>query len=419
MPLLKLPVLQHRFSMPHTLAAATIFALTMHGATVFAANPGSREASTAAVLVLDASGSMWGQLEGGESKIATARAVMKDFFAQRDAATPLSVIAYGHRRRGDCADIEIIAPTGIHDAAVLSRKLSELNPRGMTPIADSLRLAASQIPASAERADIILVTDGLETCEADPCAVAEELAQAGVAIRAHVVGFGLTKQEATALSCVTKKTGGLLLRPQSGAELAAALKQIEAAAPVAPAPKAFFDIGPKAEAGHTYRISYQGSARNIDFAGFTPRGEGRPESGPSFGPIGGGTNGTNPFTKRAPLEPGEYDLILEAADGSRIIARQPIEVVPASNRFDPIGTVRPGQRFTLTWHGPNQISERIVIAKPGAPVSTFEPDWGYTLSKNGQMGLRAPTQPGTYELRYLAANGRDILFSQQFAVGAP
>ena len=51
------------------------------------------------------------------------------------------------------------------------------------------------IPPTAESADIILVTDGLETCDADPCALAAQLAQEGIAIRAHVVGFGLTSQD--------------------------------------------------------------------------------------------------------------------------------------------------------------------------------------------------------------------------------
>src|SRR5690606_12544244 len=149
---------------------------------------------------------------------------------------------------------------------------NRINPRGMTPISESLRTAAGQIPPTAEEADIILVTDGLETCNADPCAVAAQLANEGIKIRAHVVGFGLTEQEADALACVPGQTGGQSLRPQSGAELTDALNQIAAAAPMPqPVQEAFFDIGPKAEAGHTYRISYTGTARPVDYAGFTRR----------------------------------------------------------------------------------------------------------------------------------------------------
>ena len=375
----------------------------------------------AAVLIFDASGSMWGQLPGGATKIEVARDVMGQFFATRDAAIPLGVIAYGHNRRGDCADIEVIASTGVQDAAALSQRLNGINPRGMTPITESLRLAARQIPPTAEEADIILVTDGLETCDADPCAVAAQLANEGITIRAHVVGFGLTEQEAQALSCVPDQTGGQLLRPQTGAELTAALNQIAAAEPApAPVQQAFFDIGPKAEAGHTYRISYQGTARNSDFAGFTPRGEGKPPSSASFGPIGGGTPANNPFSKRAPTEPGLYDLILFKNNGEGIVARQPIEVVAASNGFDPIGSVEPGSRVQVAFRGPEQTGERLVLARPDQPVSDFRSySWDFALHKNGIFRVRAPDEPGEYEVRYLNSAANEIMFSRRFGVGIP
>ena len=405
------------------LAAATLGALAItQAANAQSSSAQSGQSGKAAILILDASGSMWGQLEGGITKIEVARDVMGQFFATRDASIPLGVIAYGHNRRGDCSDIEIIARPGSQNPGALSQRLNRINPRGMTPISESLRIAAREIPPTAEEADIILVTDGLETCEADPCAVAAQLAQEGIKIRAHVVGFGLSEQEADALACVPDQTGGQLLRPQSGAELTDALNQIAAAEPM-PEPEpavqeAFFDIGPKAEAGHTYRISYKGTARPVDYAGFTRRGAAEPVVSPSYGVIGGGSTGNNPFTKQAPAEPGDYDLILYVA-GQGVIARQAIEVVPSSNGFDPIGSVEPDKRFPFTWRGPDQVQQRVVIARAGDPAGTYQGDWGYALHKNGRMGLKAPAEPGLYELRYLSANQKEILFSRTFGVGVP
>lgn len=377
----------------------------------------------AAVLIFDASGSMWGQLDGGVTRIEVAREVMGQFFATRDATIPLGVIAYGHNRRGDCADIEVIAETGVQDAGALSRRLDRINPRGMTPISESLRLAAAKIPPTAEEADIILVTDGLETCDADPCAAAAQLARDGVRIRAHVVGFGLTEQEADALACVPEQTGGQLLRPQSGAELTDALNRIATADPVPapePAEEAFFAVGPKAEAGYTYRISHRGTARSSDFAGFTRRGAGKPPSSASFGPIGGGSAADNPFFKRAPSEPGDYDLILFRNDGAGIVARQPIEVVAASNGFDPIGSVEPGSRFDVAFRGPEQVGERLVVARPDQPVSDFRSHgWDFALHRNGRFRVRAPAEPGAYELRYLDSAAGQVMFSRRFGVGIP
>ena len=376
----------------------------------------AQEAESASVLILDASGSMWGQLKGGTTKIEVAREVMSEYFRTRNAAEPLGVIAYGHRRRGDCADIEVIAPTGVQDAATLSSRVNQIRPNGMTPLTDAIRMARTQIPKTAERADIILVTDGLETCKADPCALAAELAAEGIEIRAHVVGFGLTEQEASALACIPEATGGLLLRPQTGQELSDALGQIAEAEPPPPT-EAFFNIGPKAEAGHTYKISYIGTAKVTDYAGFTKRGAPPPPVSGSYGVIGGGTTGSNPFSVTAPAEPGEYDLILTVPTRG-VIERQPIEVVPASNGFDVIGTVEPGKRFNFTWRGPDQVSQRIVIAKPEDPGKVYASSWGYALHKNGKMGLTAPAEPGIYELRYLSS-GYEIMFSRKFGVGVP
>lgn len=191
-------------------------------------------ADRVSVLVFDASGSMWNRVEGDLTRIEVARDVMAEYFGSRDGAVPLSVIAYGHNRRGDCGDIEVVAPMGQTAPTTLETRLRALMPRGMTPLTDSLALARDQIPPTAEGADIILVTDGLETCAGDPCALAASLAAEGIDIRAHVVGFGLTAAEVAALSCITDQTGGMLFQTNSGAELADALQQVSVVAPSLP-----------------------------------------------------------------------------------------------------------------------------------------------------------------------------------------
>ncbi|MFN3724564.1 MAG: vWA domain-containing protein [Paracoccaceae bacterium] len=386
-------------------------------------------AERVSVLVFDASGSMWNRVEGDLTRIEVARDVMGDYFGSRDGAVPLSVIAYGHNRRGDCGDIEVIAPMGQTAPGTLESRLRGLMPRGMTPLTDSLRMARGQIPQTAEAADIILVTDGLETCEGDPCALAAELAAEGIDIRAHVVGFGLTRVEVEALSCITEQTGGMLFQTNSGAELADALRQVSAVVPEPepqPAPKATparvaaFDIGAKAEAGFAYPISWTGAATFVDYMGFVPQGETNGAVSPSYGVIGGtGENPNNPATRTAPKEPGMYDLILVSMiDG--VIARQPVEVVPPSMGFEPIGSVEPGSRVRFAFRGPERLEERIVIAGVDQPVNEHQRhNWAYALHKNGATTLRVPTEPGEYEVRYLNRSRSEIMFSRRFGVGIP
>ncbi|WP_127105186.1 vWA domain-containing protein [Pararhodobacter zhoushanensis] len=383
-------------------------------------------AERVSVLVFDASGSMWNRVEGDQSRVEVARDVISDYFASRDAAVPLSVTAYGHNRRGDCRDIEIVAPMGQGTPADLERRLRGLMPRGMTPLTDSLALARDQIPPTAEAADIILVTDGLETCEGDPCALAATLAAEGIDIRAHVVGFGLSRVELEGLSCITEQTGGLMFDTNSGAELAEALRQVSTAEPIpapepepTPTPEAAFDIGDRAEAGFAYVIRWNGEATNVDYMGFVPQGESRASAGPAYGTIGGTSRQPhNPVRCTAPLEPGFYDLILRTArDG--VIARQAIEVVAPHMGFEAVGSVEPGSRVRFAFRGPERIEERIVIARPGDPLDAQIGDWDYALHKNGVITLTVPQEPGAYEIRYLARGRSEILFARGFGVGVP
>jgi hypothetical protein len=398
------------------LLGAASLALTL--ATAAAAN------DRVGVLVFDASGSMWSRIEGDRSRIEVARDVVGQYFTSRDRSIPLAVIAYGHNRRGDCRDIEVIAPMGSADDQALSDRLRRLTPRGMTPLTDSLRQARSQIPASAERADIILVTDGLETCNGDPCALAAQFAAEGIAIRAHVVGFGLTGAQVRALSCITEQTGGRLFETNSGAELADALREVSAppapaAPPPAPAREAAFDLGDSAEAGFTYAVRWRGDATNVDSIGFVPQGADGARSGPSYGVIGGSRERpSNPRRLQAPAEPGTYDLILRSANHG-VIARQSIRVVAPNMGFDAVGSVAPGARVTFVFRGPNRIGERVVIARPGDPPRTHAASWANAMASNGQRRLQVPQEAGEYEVRYLNAARSEVMFARRFGVGIP
>ena len=189
-------------------------------------------ADHASVIVFDASGSMWAQLEDGKSRIEIAREVIDDFATDRDAQVPIGVVAYGHNRRGDCGDIETVLPIGQYTGDELADTIRGLNPQGMTPLTDSMAMARAMLPPTAESADIILITDGLENCDGDPCALAAEFAAEGIDLRAHVVGFALEEEAVQTLACVPEQTGGQLFTTHSGSELAAALTEVADAEPV-------------------------------------------------------------------------------------------------------------------------------------------------------------------------------------------
>ena len=84
--------------------AALLFALS--GLAPIAAS-----AADDVMIVYDGSNSMWGQIEG-ISKIEIARDVMADLVETWPQSTNLGLLAYGHRRAGDCTDIEMMIAPG-------------------------------------------------------------------------------------------------------------------------------------------------------------------------------------------------------------------------------------------------------------------------------------------------------------------
>ena len=184
------------------------------------------------ILVLDGSGSMWGQIDG-VNKIVIARNVIADMLAEMSDDVSLGLTVYGHRERGACGDIEtIVAPApGTRDRIL--EAVNAINPRGRTPMTDSVVAAAQSLRHTEEAATVILVSDGIENCNPDPCAIAAELEATGVAFTAHVIGFDVASEpEARAqMQCIADTTGGQFLTADNASELSAALQQVVAAQP--------------------------------------------------------------------------------------------------------------------------------------------------------------------------------------------
>ena len=196
---------------------------------------GQAFAAERAIIVLDASGSMWGQING-KTKIEIARETLGGVLQSVPGDLELGLIAYGHRAKGKCDDIELIVPAGPGTAGQIAEAANRLNPKGKTPLAASVKQAAEALRYTEDKSTVILITDGLETCNADPCALATELENAGVDFTAHVVGFGLSEDEGRQVACLAENTGGKYIQAKDAGELGGALAQTVAEV-AAPAPE--------------------------------------------------------------------------------------------------------------------------------------------------------------------------------------
>ncbi len=191
--------------------------------------PAAAEEAPDLLLILDASGSMWGQIQG-ENKIVIARRVLKELIGELPEESELGLVAYGHRREGDCDDIETIAPLGPADKAALIASVEALNPKGKTPITKAVRAAFDGVRGRDAATTILLVSDGIETCGGDPCQTVRDAKAAGVEFVMHVVGFDVAKEDVSQLECAAQAGGGLYFDAENAEELSAALDQAVAAA---------------------------------------------------------------------------------------------------------------------------------------------------------------------------------------------
>ncbi len=194
----------------------------------FAANP-------AVLFVFDGSGSMWGQVDG-KTKIELAKKAMSGLIKDFPAGVDIGLVSYGHRREGDCSDIETLATLGSSKNSVISA-VQSINPKGKTPLTKAIRFAAKQLKGRDAPSSIVVVSDGKESCNADPCAAAKELTAAGVNLKIHVIGFDVKKDEAEQLQCIAKNGGGRYFAANNASELAESFAEVKKAVAEVKKPK--------------------------------------------------------------------------------------------------------------------------------------------------------------------------------------
>ncbi|MEM6782966.1 MAG: hypothetical protein AAF624_04430 [Bacteroidota bacterium] len=210
-----------------TLAPLAVLIGLWAGSTATAQTPAPATLDARAIyLIMDGSGSMWGELPDASRKVAVAKTVLQDFVAQDFGAADLALRVYGHRERRDCRDSELVVPLGSAETVVpqVEAFVQALSPLGMTPIAYSLRQALADLDGRA--GEIILITDGNETCDEDPCALVRAWREQDIDINVHIVGFGVEAQEQAALQCIAEAAGTEYRDAGSAAELAEELSQI-------------------------------------------------------------------------------------------------------------------------------------------------------------------------------------------------
>lgn len=215
--------------------------LSLFGASLLIQEPRTAQAQTAAgtqvnvEMIMDSSGSMAELTDNGEPRIDAAKRVLNQVIEAIPVDRPelnVGFRVFGHLgnneesgRAESCQSSDLTVPIeGVnHDA--LREQVANYAPVGWTPIGLSLERAGADFPPASETVTnaIILVTDGLETCDTDPCAIATALKESDAALTVYVVGLGLDEEELRITGCIAENTGGQIVGAQNADELSAAL----------------------------------------------------------------------------------------------------------------------------------------------------------------------------------------------------
>jgi Ca-activated chloride channel family protein len=130
----------------------------------------------------------------------------------------------GFRTFGGCGSSRLVAPIAALQRDSLKAEVESLGPGGATPLALALEMAKGDFEAVPDPKLILLVSDGVETCDGDPVAAAKDLLRAGYDLRIHVVGFDIGQNaDRDQLIEIARSTGGLYYDARSSEELRRAL----------------------------------------------------------------------------------------------------------------------------------------------------------------------------------------------------
>lgn len=361
------------------------------------------------ILVLDASGSMWGQIEG-EAKITIAKRVLGELLSDLPADRRLGLIAYGHNRKGDCRDIEELAAVGA-ERSVIAGAVEGLNPKGKTPMADSIKLAAEKLKYTENKATVILISDGIETCAPDPCGVAAALEQAGVDFTAHVIGFDVTEENDTAqLRCIAENTGGKYVSASNAAELTNALEETVIAAPEAVTTTKLHLRATELEGGV---VIEEGLNWSVVPAGGGDAAFSAQDAGIVDVEIAPGTYDVS-VTRPSDGLSGEAKGVMLRENASKTVTIALVFPVEASLRVEPVGEAMAGTNINIHWTGPDRRGDYITAVEKGADQGAYQT---YVYTRHGNPAeLRLPVEPGDYELRYMLGRPIRTLASVDYKV---
>jgi len=350
------------------------------------------------ILVLDGSGSMWGQIDG-TAKITIAQDVVSELMGTMPETQELGLTVYGHRKKGDCSDIQTLVEPGLGNRPAIVDAVRAIKPKGKTPMIDAVKVAAEALRFTEEEATVVLISDGFETCNADPCAAARALDDAGVNFTAHVVGFDVDDADALAqMQCIADETGGQFVTAADASELTRALDTVVAA------PEPIITT-----------VTFNARLDSEDGAMITD-------------PISWTVIATDETTDLSAqdnpisfeLTEGSYEVVALWSAEKQEITKQFVTAASAAREITLVfespdvsatiiapETAQISSTIEVAWDGPNDKGDYVGIGLVNAEGSSAWENYTYT-AEGSPLQLLMPPNTGAYAITYFQSSGRAL-----------
>lgn len=168
------------------------------------------------VFVLDGSGSMSEGLGGGgSSKIGAAKSSISTVVDHLHPSIRTGMVSFS-----DCNATRATPLYGSAQRPTLIGQVQGVRPQGGTSLAASITRAGNAVFSTGNLpSTIVVVSDGQDTCQRDPCAAAAAIRSAHPNVTINVIDLATDAQGRAALSCVARSGGGRVFTPQSAGQM--------------------------------------------------------------------------------------------------------------------------------------------------------------------------------------------------------
>lgn len=111
-----------------------------------------------------------------------------------------------------CKATKLVAPIRSNNIEYIKTGLDNIFPLGTTPLTYTLNLAINyDFSKSSPLKHIILVTDGAESCNGDPCKYIRDLMQTRKDIKIDIIAIGVNADDFKQLKCLSDTTYGSIV----------------------------------------------------------------------------------------------------------------------------------------------------------------------------------------------------------------